>query len=135
MESEDFFQVTKHLRRQFLVGIEMISLRLALHFLSVIHLGVVAAAAQGFQLAQDILEAVQRCVVFCRLWRTSVKETRKGTAVQYHLRGEVCNARLANLTTRKSNFRNREGVGPLKRRTLLFLREGNERSLRHRRFR
>jgi len=59
MEPEDFFQVAKHLRRQILVGIEVISLRLALHFLSVVHLGVIAAAAQSFQLAQDILKTFQ----------------------------------------------------------------------------
>ena len=59
MESEDLFQVAKHLRRQSFVGIEMISLRLALHFLSMVHLGVVATAAQGLQLAQDILETFQ----------------------------------------------------------------------------
>ena len=76
VESEHFFQVVNDLRWHILVRIEVVGLRLALHLLSVAHLGVaVAAAAKGRQLTQDVLETFQRCVVALGLWPVSVKET------------------------------------------------------------
>jgi len=53
----------------------VISLRLALHLFSLVHLGVIVATAQGLQLTQDVLKATQRIVVLIRLWRVSIKRT------------------------------------------------------------
>ena len=75
MEFEDVFQILDHVRRQSLVRVEVISLRLALHVLGLVHLGGTVAAAQGRQLAQDVLKATQRIVVLIGLWRVSVKKT------------------------------------------------------------
>jgi len=39
----------------------------------------------------------------------SLGNARKGMTACYHLRGEVCNTRLADLTARKPDFRSCEG--------------------------
>jgi hypothetical protein len=57
VECEDFFQILDHRRGERSVRVEVISLRLALHLLSLIHLGVTVAATQALQLAQDVFEA------------------------------------------------------------------------------
>lgn len=75
MEFEDFFQISDHIRGQGLVGVEVISLRFALHLLSLVHLGVIVATAQGLQLTQDVLKATQCIVVLIRLWWVSIKRT------------------------------------------------------------
>ena len=75
MEFEDVFQILDHVRRQSLVRVEVISLRLALHVLGLVHLGGTVVAAQGLQLAQDVLKATQRIVVFIGLWWVSIKRT------------------------------------------------------------
>ena len=74
MEFEDFFQILDHLGRESPIRVEVISLRLALHFLGLVQLRVTitTAPAQGLQLAQDVLKAAQRIVVLIRLWRVSV---------------------------------------------------------------
>jgi len=69
VEFKDFFQLFDGLGRQNLVRVEVISLRLALHLLSLVHLGVTVTAAEGLELAQDVLKAGQRFVVLVRLWR------------------------------------------------------------------
>ena len=57
MKFEDFFQIPHHFRWERFVRVEVIGLRLALHLLSLVHLGVTVAATQGLQLAQDVFEA------------------------------------------------------------------------------
>jgi hypothetical protein len=51
VEFENLSQLTKNLRRQRLFRIEAVSLRLALHILSLVYLGVAVAAAKGLELA------------------------------------------------------------------------------------
>lgn len=90
MESKDFFQIFDHLRRQNLIRVEVVSLRLALHLLSLIHLRVVVAAAEGLELAQDVLKAGQRVVVLVRLWRVSIDRThaKEGVIIPFSRRGQ-----------------------------------------------
>lgn len=71
-----------------MIRVEVVSLGLALHLLGLVHLGVITAA-QGLQLAEDVVKAGQRIVGFIRLWQMSVKRThaRKGNIVPSLRRG------------------------------------------------
>ena len=75
MESENVLQILNHPGRQGLVRVEVVSLRFALHLLSLVHLGVAVATAQGLQLTQDILKTFYRCIVVPRLRRASAEGT------------------------------------------------------------
>ena len=133
MESEDVFQVFDHLRRQNPVGVKVISFRLALHLLSLIQLGVTVVAAQSLQLAQNVLEAGYRVVALTGLYQVLIKRIRKE---RYTL--TIFAERSVTLDwlilLREAKFQRLQGDQNAEEPTLLFHREGNGKSPRHRTF-